>query len=161
MCRGRHWAGSMDRGKLAAAGETPTKDRCNPTFSGGRDSFNTGMNRAKHLGLATVAGDAHGAPSTIRVMPGPENADPAWHIQRQAVDRRVALLEEDLLKLRKRCRAHELALARMAGALTTVRRANRALSDENRLLREQVGPLNQRVSSRAVALESGSAASGA
>ena len=60
-----------------------------------------------------------------------------------ATDAGVALLEDELLELRKRCsrKPAELALARMAGAVSTLRRANRALNDENVLLRQQVAEL--------------------
>jgi len=103
------------------------------------------MNRAKHLALAAAAGDVQAAPLTVGVMPGSEDDDPSRHPHQRAVDSRVAVLEEELLKLRKRCRARELALAGMAGAVDTLRRANRALNDENGLLRQQVAELKERV----------------
>ncbi len=61
-------------------------------------------------------------------------------------DARVAHLEDEVLRLGKRCRAHENALAKMAGALQTLRDANRALNDENALLRQQIAELTHRPS---------------
>ncbi len=58
----------------------------------------------------------------------------------------VADLEAEVLRLAKRCRAHENALAKMAGALQALRQANRALNEENVLLRQQIGDLTDRAS---------------
>jgi len=46
----------------------------------------------------------------------------------------------------KHDRARELALAHMAGAVNALRGANRALSEENALLRRQIAELKQRAS---------------
>ncbi len=59
---------------------------------------------------------------------------------------RLAHLEDEVRRLEKRCRAHENALAKMAGAVQTLRDANRALNDENVLLRQQVAELTHRPS---------------
>ena len=100
------------------------------------------MDRAKHLALATAAEAAGAAPS---VAPGSRDGASAWPIRPHAIDGRVAIVDEELSKLRRRCRARELALASMAGAVATLRRANRALTDENTLLRQQVAELEDRV----------------
>lgn len=51
---------------------------------------------------------------------------------------RVARLQMEVKKLERRCRAREHALERLSAALTTVRNANQALSEENSLLRLEV-----------------------
>jgi hypothetical protein len=80
----------------------------------------------------------------------------AKEIDRSPSDGRVtdgglALLEKELVALRKRCRARELALGSMAGAVNTLRRANRALNEENALLRQQISEQAQRASRRSMA----------
>lgn len=108
------------------------------------------MNRANHPALALSAGDTEAAASTDGTAPGRGRDDRGQPARRAAIDGRPALVEQELLKLRKRCRGRELALARMAGAITMLRRANRALNDENVLLRRQVAELKERASSKAM-----------
>jgi predicted RNase H-like nuclease (RuvC/YqgF family) len=68
-------------------------------------------------------------------------------VQRAGADHgHVAQLEDEVLRLGKRCRAHENALAKLAGAVQTLRNANRALNDENVLLRQQIADLTHRAS---------------
>ncbi len=50
----------------------------------------------------------------------------------------VVRLQLELKKLEGRCRARELALERLSAALSILRTANRALSEENSLLRLEV-----------------------
>ncbi len=50
----------------------------------------------------------------------------------------VARLQMALKKLDRRCRAREHALERLTAALLALRKANRALSEENSLLRLEV-----------------------
>lgn len=118
------------------------------------------MNRPKHLALATAAPDAEAAPVHVSVTPRSDSDDPSWHSQGRAIDGCVARMEEELVKLRKRCRARELALERMARAVATLRLANRALNDENGLLRQQVAELHEQASSRRTARGTGLLASG-
>lgn len=137
--------------RSTAGTQTITEGRVNYPFSGVRAGFNMSMNRPKHLALATAAADAEAAPVHISVTPRSDNDDPPWHSQARATDGCVAPLEEELVKLRKRCRARELALERMARAVATLRVANRALNDENGLLRQQVAELHEQASSRRMA----------
>jgi len=67
----------------------------------------------------------------------------------------TAVLEEELVMLRKRCRARELALASMAGAVSTLRRANQALNEENALLRQQISEQREQASRRSTARRPG------
>jgi hypothetical protein len=62
----------------------------------------------------------------------------------------VADLEAEVLRLAKRCHAHENALAKMAGAVQALRQANRALNEENVLLRRQITDLTERASGGSV-----------
>ena len=64
-----------------------------------------------------------------------------------ATDARVAHLEAEVLKLGGRCRAHEHALECLSRAVLTLRRANRALTEENSILRLEL----ERLRGRAVA----------
>jgi len=124
-----------------------------------RDSIGP-MNRANHPALAVSAGDATAVALADRT-PLRLGKDDQWRHDRAAdIDGRIALLENELLRVRKRCRARELALASMAGAVNTLRRANRALNDENVLLRQQVAELNGRGSNRAMARGPGLPSSG-
>lgn len=52
-----------------------------------------------------------------------------------STDTHAARLEAEVLKLQGRCRAHEHALECLAGAVLALRRANRALTEENSILR--------------------------
>lgn len=57
---------------------------------------------------------------------------------REAADRpdiRVARLEAEVRKMAERARAREHALEHLSGAVLTLRHANRALTEENSLLR--------------------------
>jgi len=47
----------------------------------------------------------------------------------------VARLKSDVARLEERCRAHEHAMEHLSAAVTRLRRANGALSEENSLLR--------------------------
>ena len=106
------------------------------------------MNHSNHLAPATSAGDSGLLAMTDRTPPGAEQDDRSRPSEDHTTDGGRALLEEELLELRKRCRARELALASVASAVTTLRRANRALNDENVLLRKQVAELLQERASR-------------
>ncbi len=106
------------------------------------------MNHANHLAPATSAGDSRLVAMTDRTPPGAEQDDRSRPSEDHATDGGLALLEEELLELQKRCRARELALARMASAVSTLRRAYRALNDENVLLRQQVVELLEERASR-------------
>jgi hypothetical protein len=120
-------------------------------FWGAPGRFNTHMDHPNHLALTTTAGDSRLTAVIDRTPLGAERDDRRRRSEGRATDG-LALLEEELLKLRKHCRARELALARMAGAVNTLRRANRALNDDNVLLRQQVAELQgERASRRTVA----------
>jgi hypothetical protein len=101
------------------------------------------MNHPNHLALTTTAGDSRLTAVIDHTPFGAERDDRRRPSEGRASDGGLALLEEELLKLRKRCRARELALARMVGAVNTLRRANRALNDDNVLLRQQVAELQR------------------
>ena len=131
--------------------ETITKGSTNYPYLGVRARFNRTMDRAKHLASAAAADAAQAASSVLRVVPGSGHDGPSSPIEGRSIDSRVALVDEELSKLRKRHRARELALAQMAGALATLRRANRALTDENALLRQQVAELKERPPRRVIA----------
>ena len=104
------------------------------------------MDHAKQLALATSAGRSDLGPMIGGAALGAEKDDRPRRDNGRATDGGRSLLEEELLMLRKRCRARELALASIAAAVGTLRRANRALSDENVLLRQQVAELRERAS---------------
>ena len=105
------------------------------------------MAHSNHLALAAPACDSVLAPVSDHAAPQADNRDdPCRRGEASATQGGPAGLEKELLMLRKRCRARELALASMAGAVSTLRRANRALSDENTLLRQQVSELRERSS---------------
>jgi regulator of replication initiation timing len=53
-------------------------------------------------------------------------------------------MEDELARLRHRCRAREEALEHLSAAVITLRRANCALSEENSLLRVEVERLQGR-----------------
>jgi hypothetical protein len=118
------------------------------------------MNHSDHLALATSAGDASLAAVIDRATMGAEKDDRCWPSEGRTTESSSALLEQELHKLRKRCRARELALASVAGAVSTLRRANRALNDENVLLRQQVAELGERAAGRTSAQRPGERASG-
>ena len=95
------------------------------------------MSGADQFVLAS-AGESNLAP-----MPDGATLVTGEHDRRRRSDGRptddgMARLEKELVMLRKRCRARELALVSMAGAVSTLRRANRALNEENALLRQQI-----------------------
>ncbi len=60
------------------------------------------------------------------------------HRKADAGGAHVARLHMEVKKLEGRCRAREHALERLSAALITLRKANRALSEENSLLRLEV-----------------------
>jgi hypothetical protein len=131
------WTGCADCATALGSRHTIIKDSINYPIVGPLASFNTSMNRPRHLALA-AAPDASAVPRKSHVTPGAETDDPSRPIQGRAADGRVARLQDELVDLRRRCRARELALAHMAGAIAKLQRANAALNDENRLLREQL-----------------------
>ena len=119
------------------------------------------MNHADLLAPATSAGDSGLVAVIDRTPLSAEQHDQCRRGGGCATDGGLALLEDELLKLRNRCRARELALARAAGAVSTLRRANRALNDENALLRQQVAELlAERASRRTMAQRPGPRTSG-
>ena len=118
------------------------------------------MNHANQLALATSAGDSGLVAVIDRTPLRAEKDDRCLPSEDHATDGGLAVLEDELLELRKRCRARELALARMAGAVSTLRGANRALNDENVLLRQQVAELGKRASRRTMAQRPAPRASG-
>jgi hypothetical protein len=119
------------------------------------------MNHPNHLALTTTTGDSRLTAVIDRTPLGAERDDRRRPSEGRAADGGLALLEEELLELRKRCRARELALASVAGAVNTLRRANRALNDDNVLLRQQVAELQgERASRRTVAQRPGLRTSG-
>ncbi len=104
------------------------------------------MAHSKHLALAAPTCDSVLGPVSDRAAPQADKDDRCRRGEPSATESGSAGLEKELLMLRKRCRARELALASMAGAVGTLRHANRALSDENTLLRQQVSELRERSS---------------
>lgn len=64
------------------------------------------------------------------------------------MDARVARLEAEVLKLGGRCRAREHALERLSGAVFTLRRANRALTEENSIRRLELERLRGQAAAR-------------
>ena len=118
------------------------------------------MNHTNQLASASSARDSGLVAVIDRTRPGAEQDDRSRPSEDHATDGGLALLEDELLKLRKRCRARELALARMASAVSTLRRANRALNDENVLLRQHVAELGERASRTTMAQRPGPQTSG-
>ena len=119
------------------------------------------MNHPNPLTLATSAADSGLAAVIDRTTLEAEQDDRYRPSDGRATDGGLdALLQEELLRLRKRCRGRELALASVAGAVSTLRRANRALNDENVLLRQQVAELGERASRRTMAQRPGRRTSG-
>ena len=91
---------------------------------------------------------AEAAESTItQARPTLVTGDPGARDRPDATDARVAHLEAEVLKLGGRCRAHEHALECLSRAVLTLRRANRALTEENSILRLEL----ERLRGRAVA----------
>ena len=99
------------------------------------------MNRANHLALAVSAGHAGAAVSSDGTAPERGKDDRRRRHRPSTTDGHLTGMERELLTLRKRCRARELALARLAGAVNVSQGAIRALNDENALLRQQVAEL--------------------
>ena len=139
---------------------TITTDSIDHPFWGARGRFNTRMNHSNHQASATSAGDSGLVAVIDRTPLGAEQDDRCRPSEDHATDGGLALLEDELLKLRKRYRARELALARMASAVSTLRRANRALNDENVLLRQHVAELGERASRTTMAQRPGPQTSG-
>ena len=75
--------------------------------------------------------------------------DPRARDRAGVTDARVARLEAEVLKLEGRCRAHVHALDGLSGAVLTLRRANRALNEENSLLRSELARLRGQATARA------------
>ena len=69
--------------------------------------------------------------------------DPSGRSRPGVTDTPVARLEGELRRLRGRRRAWEEALERVSNALLTLRRANRALAEENSILRLELQRLEQ------------------
>jgi chromosome segregation ATPase len=74
----------------------------------------------------------------------------AWNTTRpeRAPASRYAELEQEVARLTGRCRAREHALEHLSVAVTKLRRANGALSEENSLLRLEVERLQAREAAR-------------
>ena len=106
------------------------------TFSGlSGATFARTVNRVTERKVRLPA-SAEAEGSTIpKARPTLVTGDPGARGRHGATDRRVAGLEAEVVKLGARCRAREHALERISGALLTLRRANRALTEENSLLR--------------------------
>ncbi|MGZ6589088.1 MAG: hypothetical protein ACXVHX_33035 [Solirubrobacteraceae bacterium] len=92
---------------------------------------------------------AEAAGSTMtQARPTLVTGDPAARDRPDAADTRVAHLEAEVLKLGGRCRAREHALERLSGAVLTLRRANRALTEENSILRLELEHLQGKAPAR-------------
>jgi hypothetical protein len=102
------------------------------------------MKQANDVPLTTSAGDSALAAVIDLTTLEAEAQDRARPGEAPVTDAGRSLVDEELVMLRKRARARELAVASMAGALNMLRRANRALSDENALLRQQLTELKER-----------------
>jgi hypothetical protein len=98
----------------------------------------------------SIAGDAKAEGSTITSQARTTlvTGDPGARDRSGAADTRVARLEAEVEKLGGRCRAREHALERLSGAVLTLRRANRALTEENSLLRLELKHLRGKAAAR-------------
>jgi hypothetical protein len=74
--------------------------------------------------------------------------DPRARDRPDVTDARVARLEAEVLKLEGRCRAHVHAMEGLSGAVLTLRRAHRALNEENALLRLELAHLRGQATAR-------------
>jgi hypothetical protein len=74
--------------------------------------------------------------------------DPRARDRPDVTDARVARLEAEVPRLEGRCRAHVHALEGLSGAVLAVQRANRALNEENSLLRLELARLRGQATAR-------------
>ena len=91
---------------------------------------------------ASLATHSQATPSTItRARPTSAGLNGEIRDRPDSTDAHIDRLERQIRKLGTRCRARERALEHLSDAVRALRRANRALTDENAILRLELEQL--------------------